>query len=322
MRTLENRTYDLEIIAGKCSFNLNHLDEEYKMAEIQVPDGKGGMMQALSAERMVGTKSRTGLSLTEEGKTEGMGTDADIILRALITGSVEEVPPSISFAERFVKEMKMGVAAEIMTPHIQLPLYEGRIPKGMFMPWNPSNDQLGWHITEMAVAAGRNKWMLGLKHGKWLGTTYEEATSPGNENITSMESTWHGLRSYAVPFLSDENIVFIHRGVDVPEKGKYRNRFVHEAVQRVAKMFPKNRRGFDPNHGFGPKLRDEIMEGTIEAAKMKVNNRDEYLYNLLLIEVGTSETDSGQHLTVDELGILVREISKFRKLRGPWIPVD
>lgn len=315
MRTTENRYYDLEVFGGQCCLNPNKIAEVKTMAEIQVPDGKGGIQRALSAVRWVGAKSRTELQLTEKGK--GMGMDFDVIWQALLTGSTEEVPPSVLLAEEFVKEMNMGIVTEIMIPHIQLPFYEGRIPKGMLLAWNPSNDQLGWHVSEMAVIAERNNWRVGLKHGKWLGKPYEDAIRPGNEDITSMESTWHGLYSYVKPFLPDKNIVFIHRGVDIPEKGEYRNALVHEAIKRLAKKFPASKRGLDPSHSFGSKLRDQIMEGTIEAMKMKVGN--EYLYNTILVESGTSETDTGQHLLVDELEIMLKEISKFRRLRGPLL---
>lgn len=322
MKTPENRTYDIEIIAGKCGFNLNHLDEEYKMAEIQVSNGKGGMMQALSAERCVGAKSRTKLALTPEGKGKGMGVDFDFIWAELHDGPTDELPPSVRWAKEFVKETGIGIAAEIMIPHLQLPHYEKAIPKGMFFPWNPSNDQLAWHIAEIAIAAQRNRWAIGLKNGKWLGSPYGDAIRPGNEKMTSMESTWHGLYSYASPFLSDENIVFIHRGVDIPEKEDNRNAVVDEAVQRIAKNLPKVKRGLDLSHSLGENKRHLIVENMIEAMKMTVHNSNEYLYQFILIEVGTSETDTKQHISVDELRDLVREISKFRRLRGPLVPTD
>lgn len=315
MRGLESRQYGLEIIAGQCSVSREHLDELYEMSEIQVSDGRGGM-RALSAVRFVGLKSRTELNLT--GK--GMGMDYSVVMQALEKGFVEEVPPSVSLAEKFVKETGMGIAAEIMVPGIQLPCYEGRIPKGQFLPWNPSNDQLGWSVSQMAAIAGRNNWTVGLKHGKWLGKPYEDVTRPDSEIITSMESTWHGLATYARAFLKDDNIVFIHRGVDVSEKGEYRNALIHEAVRRLARKFPHMRRYLDPSHSFGPKLRDQIVKETVEAMRMMVGN--EYLYSGILIEAGTSETDTEQHITVDELGILVKEISKFRNLRGPFLPTE
>lgn len=320
MRVLETKEYDLEINAGPCSVSSKNpgksLAELHAMAEIQVPDGKGGMKRALSAGRFIGLKSRTEYNPTGEG----MGMDFEVVEQAIISGSVEDVPPSVLLAEQFVREAKIGVAAEIMIPGIQLPFYEGRIPKGMLLPWNPSNNQLGWTIREMAAIAGRNNWTLGLKNGKWLGAPLEDVSKPDSEIITSMEKTWLGLASYAE---AANDIVFIHRGVDVPGKGENRNALTHEVVRRLARLRPNVGRWLDPSHSLGDKLRDVIIERTIEAMWMKVGNgSDEFLYTGILIEAGSSETDTGQHISVNELEILAKELSKFRRLRGPLVPID
>jgi len=205
----------------------------------------------------------------------------------------------------------MGIAAEIMLPNIQLPFYEGRIPRGQFMPWNPSTEQLSWTVRQMAQIASRNNWTVGLKNGKWLGES-------DDSTVTSMERTWLGLATFAAA--SKCRVNFIHRGVDIPEKGEYRNALVHEVVRRIAKKMPEAGRYFDPSHSLGPKLRDKIVESTVEAMKMKVDN--EYLYTGILIEAGTSETDTNQHISVDELKTLVTEVAKFRKLRGPILSIE
>jgi hypothetical protein len=49
--------------------------------------------------------------------------------------------------------------------------------------------------------------------------------------------------------------------------------------------------------------------------KMKINE-NEYLYDGILIETGRSKTDTEQHISVEELKILCKEISKFRVLDG------
>jgi 3-deoxy-D-arabino-heptulosonate 7-phosphate (DAHP) synthase len=40
------------------------------------------------------------------------------------------------------------------------------------------------------------------------------------------------------------------------------------------------------------------------------------LYDGILIEAGTSKTDSEQHISIKELKELVKELSKFRKILG------
>ncbi len=306
---INERNYNLEVAAGHCSFNPERVDEIYEMAEIKVPDGRGGKQIGLSFERMVKLKSRTELNPTGDG----MGTDTDMVQHGVIYGPENEIPHTAEFEERFVKETGIGIATEIMIPHIQMPYYKN-IPEGCLLPWNPSIDQLGWHVYEIAAGA---KGLIGLKNGKWLGEEYDEVTKPGSTTITSMEKAWRGLASYAKPFGCE--MVFIHRGIDIPQKGSYRNYPIHEAVVRLARDFPEAKRAYDPSHMLGPKLRDEIVEATIEAMKMKLPWSDEFLYNFILIEAGTSKSDTEQHITVAELRYLLEELAKFRKLRGPII---
>jgi hypothetical protein len=48
---------------------------------------------------------------------------------------------------------------------------------------------------------------------------------------------------------------------------------------------------------------------------MKIDDKN-YLYDGILIEAGNSETDTEQHITINELKILCKELSKFRELEG------
>ncbi|MDQ6984984.1 MAG: hypothetical protein Q9M91_00600 [Candidatus Dojkabacteria bacterium] len=104
----------------------------------------------------------------------------------------------------------------------------------------------------------------------------------------------------------------IHRGFDIPEKADYRNYPMHNHAARV-----KKRTGcklyFDPSHAYGPRMRDSILDATIDAANMKLNESG-FLYDGILIEVGTSKTDTGQHISISELKKLVVDISKNRDL--------
>lgn len=291
MKETENKN-NLTVIAGHCSLNPNHLDELYEMAEIQVRDGGGGKQKALNAVRFVGLKSRT--ECNYDG--DGMGVDFPVIRKIIETGEVTETPPSVILANQFVKDTNVGIATEVMYPGIQPQFYDGLIPRKKLFLWNPSVNQLGWGIMQMSPIVGRNDWTIGIKNAKWV----------------DMERTWVGLSTFARC-----DVAFIYRGVDAPDKGEYRNLLNHDIVRNVAKLLPESRRFFDPSHSLGPNLRDKIVETTIETMKMTVgNSSNDFLYNGILIEAGTSKTDTDQHISVDELKDLVTEVSKFRRLNG------
>jgi len=299
----------VKIIAGPCSINYENLDEIYKIAEIKI-NGKF----AIWGTRVVGLKSRT--NLNKSGK--GMGIDFfdyfKLKKRFLKTKklNIKKVKfPSIELAKKIVKETKLLVATEIMDPWLQLPIYEQNIPPEKLMIWNPAVNQLGWPIKVMADFVKKNKWYLGIKNPKWLGDKLKKVNNLKNKNQTSMEKTWEGLVSYAD--LDPERIFLIHRGVDIPEKRNYRNAPVHFLAQKV-----KQKTGcllfFDPSHSHGPIMREKILPATIKAMKMKINDKN-YLYDGILIEAGNSETDTEQHISLKELEILVKEISKFREIQ-------
>ena len=69
---------------------------------------------------------------------------------------------------------------------------------------------------------------------------------------------------------------------------------------------------FDPRQVCGQKLRNQIVDKTLEALQLKLDE-DRYLYNGILIEAGTSTTDTEQHITIKKLSNLIDEISKLEK---------
>jgi hypothetical protein len=123
-----------------------------------------------------------------------------------------------------------------------------------------------------------------------------------------------GLTTYAKSV--GARVTFIHRGVEVPERGDYRSAPVHNVVRQLKRALPDAGRYFDPSHSLGPRLRDKIVEETIKALLMTEGN--DFLYTGLLIEAGTSTTDSGQHVTHPELKHILHEVGKYRVLQGPW----
>ena len=104
----------------------------------------------------------------------------------------------------------------------------------------------------------------------------------------------------------------------MPRKGEYRNLPIHHTAKRT--KLRNQARGievklfFDPSHSLGPKKRDQIITETVKAMKMKINDQ-EYLYDGILIEVGTAKCDTDQHITVAELKGLVEQIAEFRELQ-------
>ncbi|MBI2442944.1 MAG: hypothetical protein HYV40_03480 [Candidatus Levybacteria bacterium] len=295
-------TYDLEIIAGPCSINQTNINEIWQIADIRDANGP-----IVSGTRVVGLKSRTEL----DPLGNGMGIDFKALELLDQDPGADVILPSAKIAEDVVRETHMLVATEVMEPHIQLPQFAGRVPEGKLLAWNPSVNQLGWQVRRTSVYAMRHGWSIGLKNGKALGATLSEADDP-NAVSTPMEKTWAGLATYAAGV---NEVILIHRGVDVPEKGDYRNAPVHEAARRVKQRNPDTKLFLDPSHICGPKLRDTIVDFTVQSMHMK--NNGGWLYDGVLIEAGTSDTDTRQHISLRELEDLARELSAHRRLRSP-----
>lgn len=305
-------TYDLEIYAGPCSITPENAEEVItKTASIVTPEGN----RAIYGTRVVGLKSRTALDL----KGNGMGIDSQIIQSALKLNATERKKlkiPSVELADKIVKKTGLTIATEIMIPHIQLPYWEAKESlRGNAMIWNPSVNQLGWNVFEMSEFAERNNWNIGIKHGKFLGKdALDVANHEDYKGETSLEKVLVGVTTYAQNIAGD--IVIIHRGVDVPGRGNYRNAQVHEVMKRIKQKVSHAKIFFDPTHSIGPEMRHVIFAETISAMKIKIGS--EFLYDGLLIEsASSSPVDIGEHLSLSELSLLVNELSTFRKIRSP-----
>lgn len=301
------------IIAGPCGLNVETIDELYSIAKIQVINSAGKSQRAIWGFRTVGLKSKT--SMNKTGALMGMDFHEYVYNAELIASGQSfdkfKMEPSIEFARELVEKTGLNVSAEIMDPVIQLPLYEKMIPKGKLLVWNPSVNQLGYQMYIMGIYANRNNWYIGIKNGKWFGENFDG-------KINMMEKNWLGQISFATKdneFLLHDRIIMIHRGIETVGKGKFRYPPVHDSAEKVKKISGR-KMFFDPSHSFGKLLRDEIVKETIIAMKMKTAD-DDYLYDGILIEVGTSQTDTDQHITLEELQELCNEIAKFRDLTSP-----
>lgn len=304
---------DLTILAGPCSIDDHNISEIYDIANLTIPAANGMERKAITGTRVVGLKSRTELNVSGSG----MGIDYPLFHKnseMLLSGGCVrdlEVLPSVRMAEQIVRDTDLLIAAEIMNPLVQVPMYEGRVPEGKLMCWNPAVNQLGWPLETVGQIVKRNNWQVGIKNGKWLGESVNKANTSTYTGQTTLEKTWAGLCTY-VQDVSD--VLLIHRGVDVGEKGNYRNYPVHEVAKRT-KQKTKRPLYFDPSHAYGPKMQSHIVPAVIEAMRMKISD-EEFLYDGILIEVGTSSTDTDQHISLSELKDLVGEVATFRVLRG------
>jgi hypothetical protein len=301
------------IIAGPCSISEKNFQELFQLAGMEVKNRDSKTQRAIAGVRVVGLKSRT--YYTPGG--EDLGIDYPVFIENLKIysngGSINDLKmmPGIEMAQRIATETGTGVATEIVSPLLQAPLYERMMKDMELLLWNPAVSQLGWNFLEITPFLKHTKWKLGLKNPKWLGKRKHDFIS-GSE-LSSMEKTWLGLGSYAPRF--HNKLVFIHRGVSIENSGTYRNLPVHDSAKRV-KQLSGQKMFFDPSHSFGSKMREQIVDGTIEAMKMMFSE-NEYLYDGILIEAGTSKTDSGQHITHGELKQLVDSLAKFRDVIPP-----
>lgn len=308
-----NKTYDLEIIAGPCSITPENTEEVInETANIVTPDGN----RAIFGTRVVGLKSRTSLDL----QGDGMGIDSQVMQKALKLSPSERMKlkvPSVEMADKIARKTGLLIATEVMIPHIQLPYLEAKKSlKNNAMVWNPAVEQLGWNMLELNDFAKRNGWNVGIKHGKFLGKDpLEIANHPDYKGETSLEKVLLGLTTYVQELQGD--LIIIHRGVDVPGRGDYRNALTHEIMKRVKPKLPENAKlFFDPTHSIGPVMRHKIIDEIMLAMKMRIG--DEFLYDGILMEAGSSSpVDIGEHITIDELKQLVIDLSSFRKLRPP-----
>ena len=295
----------LTIIAGPCSIGDNNLHEVEEILSFKI-NGK----KAVAGTRVVGLKSRTAYN----NQGDGLGMDYQAFnenLAMLINGESSNNfvdLPSVLMAKKLQQQFNCIIATEIMDPSIQMPILDRHL-KGTVMPWNPSVNALGWGIYHMSKYCEKNNWLLGFKNPKNLGITIQDSEQNGFS--APMEKVWKGLTSYSQ--LPNENKILIHRGVDSEIKSLFRNDLVHRASERTKFAIPNIKLFFDPSHSYGPKLRDQIVDGTIEAIKLK-DHKGDYLYDGILVEVGTSITDTDQHITVAELKEMIKRISDFRDI--------
>lgn len=314
-----NREAILQVIGGHCSFSNEpgQLEELHAIANIQVPTPDGTHQRGVHSVRFVTLKSCTNAS------NPGIGMDAQAVDYIITHPDQKESIdlPGIKMSAQFAKEEGVGIGAEIMIPHIQMPQYERHLAgKASLFPWIPSSVILGWVAREMDFWCQRTGGTLGIKNPKWLGSTLPKAEDSSSDILTSMQRSWDGMETFTN---TKTDTVFINRGVDVPEKGTHRNAITHEIARRIKRSKPHRRMGIDLNHACGPNHRDEIAPLLVQALLMTVDgtplNRGGIpLYDVLLAEVGTTSiTDSGQHMSIPEFSDLLTEVSKHRPLLEP-----
>jgi len=323
---------ELKIFAGPDSLDDFNIDEVYEIAEMKAK-GK----QAVFGARTVGLKSRTNFDAVNSEKGF-MGFDFDAIMKNFNIfgqgGNSDDLVelPTVQMAEKIYNDTGLVASSEIMLPAIQLACIKKSFADKPIMVWNSAVDQLGWHLRQMAGFAEEHSWSVGIKNGKWLGEDFAVAESPSYEGKTNIEVVWDGLANYAS--LAPE-INLIQRGCTLPldknapmtgdyhknnvsDLPMFRNLPMHYTAKRTKKRHADNAKVsmfFDPSHSIGPKLRDKIVDLTVEAMKMKVSD-DEFLYDGVLIEVGTAKCDTHQHITLPEFQDMLDQLAEFRTLVG------
>lgn len=303
------------IIAGPCSVDDKNISEIHDISTMTVTNLAGRKQKAIAGTRVVGIKSRTELS--SDGK--GMGMDYAVYeanLKKFLSGkqaSDFEMAPSAKISIDIFEKTGFLIATEVCSPLIQLLPLSGKIPAGKMLPWNPAVNQLGWPLHEMAVIAQENDWLIGIKNSKSLGESVTSAESPHQSAKTPLEKVWGGLVAYTQ--MQKDRVYMIQRGIEAHQRGDYRSLPIHQTARRM-KAAAGTPLLFDPSHSLGPKMRMHIAAATIDALQMKMLDGS-YLYDGVLIEAGTSSTDTDQHVTLDELRDIVEAVAKFRNLQSP-----
>lgn len=298
-------TKNLKIIAGPCSLNYNNIEELYRISEIQV-NGKS----AIWGVRAVGLKSRTSLHFSNKY----MGIDFKEYYKILNmlskNASLNDIPllPSMHYIQEFKKYCKLLIATEIINPLIQLSLFSRILGKKELLAWNPSVNQLGQSMLDMSILSYKNGFYIGIKNSRDNNINYKKMENKQRHEEIYVEKIWKGLAKYSMKKI--QNPVLIHRGFGAIDGSKFRNIPSHIVANNVKKNL-KTKLFLDPSHICGPLLRDYIISFTIDAMKIKMDDNS-YLYDGILIEAGTSHTDTHQHITLRELEILCQELSTFR----------
>ena len=305
---------ELRIFAGPDSLDDFNIDEVYEIAEMTAK-GK----QAVYGARTVGLKSRTNFDKVNS-EAGFMGYDFDAIMKNFDIfgkgGNADDLTPlpTVEMAAKLYKDTGLIPSTEIMLPAIQLACIKKSFADAPFMVWNSAVDQLGWHIRQMVGFAQEHGWMVGLKNGKWLGEEYAIAEAEDFTGKVSIETVWDGLIDYSS---RAPETVLIQRGCDLPAKGNFRNLPIHQTAKRTkVRHADKNiKLFFDPSHSLGPKMRDQMVEETVKAMKMTIDE-ETFLYDGILIEVGTAKCDTLQHITLPEMQNMIDELAEFRDLAG------
>ncbi len=294
----------VKIIAGPCSVDFQNKHEIIESLGIKL-NGKS----ALYGVRVVGLKSRTNF----DPKNAFIGIDienynenCEIMMRA---GAIKNMP-SVEIANEIQAiSPNTFIATEIIDQWVQPAVLAKFLRSKNAIIWNPAVNHLGFPMQVMARFAKQNGWKVGIKNGKTLGSSLEKSEVQNQQ--TSLDKSWAGLASYA-DILHESDVFFIHRGVDLGDNQGFRNYPVHNLCSRVKNAI--NQEIFlDPSHIAGPKKRDEIVDFTVDAMKIKDVNGS-YLYTGILLECGTAKSDTEQHISHAELEQIIAEVTKFRKL--------
>jgi hypothetical protein len=310
----------LEIWAGHCSENKNNIEETERIARQTIRNPRTGRQQRIvNRTRGVAFKSRTGLKdLLSYMGMDWKAIQANDTMYMEGKGHLDYLLyPSLIHLSNISRATGVGVASEILMPHLQLPVW-GRYFKGKsFQPWTAAVDSKGTSAMEFANWANRFGWDIALKNPKISGKrTYTELLTAPQKEIekTTVFSTWQGAWSWAG---SNQNTTMIHRGVDMPSDlegmDTFRNLPIHRVAAALQAVTGCNL-GYDPSHINGQGRKEHIVEDAIEAAQTINPFTGNPQYQVLLLEVGNSTTDTEQHITLNQLQQIGETVIQWRPL--------
>jgi len=329
----------VRIITGPCqTSSRQHVDYGLDLASLKVTNPDGRVVNAISGLRHCEMKSRTKLNPSREG----MGLDyhdwemySIALMNAALKGDKLPQPP-VTQGAKWAEEIQgkvpdMMLAMETMD-WVHASLFAGHIQPGLGLLWLPSVMQLGEPASMIAKVASDNRWGFGAKNGKWSERKLPYDTD--NMTATNLEDTAVGLLgSFALGVAGIKTVlpevVFIERGMAVPEKGDWRNLPDHQSARIVKSLLqkevdtyegkkPRVTIAYDPSHANGPGRREKIVDDAVYAATEITDSSGDLLYDMILVESAPPDhlppSDTKQQISGEEISEMVSRIAKKRPI--------
>ncbi len=322
MHRLHENPKNIAVIAGPCSVSGPHNLEIYE-AQLNFFQQFAGQLTGI---RVVGYKSRTSpdtdhilntlqqldnhtlLHLAEidpelnatAKNYYGLDVCEILVTQRLFLEGVgmgsDQLPdlPSVLLAKSLQDQYaQLLIATEVIEPMIQMPQLKKHLKPGSVLVWTPSSDALGASKSmyrQLPLAHN----VLAIKNPKWLGIHPDNVTE---ENVMALP----GVKAMIGCMQWANSKTLIHRGFELEEKDGHRAKPVHSVFSKLKRLNPDLNLIFDPSHSLGPSRRDQIVDESIRAIV-------DHGYHGLLIEASTATTDINQHISTDEMLVIMNRL--------------